>query len=214
MIDPQILAFTAIAAVLTVSPGPDTILVMRSVLIRGRRAGLLTTVGICCGLFIHAVLSALGLSWILLRSVVAFEIVKVLGACYLIFLGCQSLWAASHHRHHGLVDQPEQSSTTRRSFKGRAFMEGMLNNVLNPKVAVFYLAFLPQFIRPTDSTLSKSVLLAAIHFVIGIIWLSMVTLLLGQMRAFLSRPRMKQVLETTSGLVLIGFGLRLAAERR
>lgn len=210
MLDPQLLAFTGIAAILTITPGADTMLVMRSVIARGQRAGLLTTLGICCGLFVHAVLSALGLSWLLLRSATAFEIVKLLGAAYLILLGCQSLWQAWRQQ----AADNDKVPALPKAAAHRAFIEGMLNNILNPKVAVFYLAFLPQFIGPHDPVLSKSVLLAAIHFAMGIVWLSLVTFLFGRMRALLTRPRVKQTLEAFTGLVLIGFGLRLAAERR
>ena len=214
MIDTQILAFTGVAAILTITPGPDTMLVMRNVLTRGQRAGLLTMLGISSGLFIHATLSGLGLSWILVRSVTAFEIVKMLGACYLIVLGYQSLRQAYRAHQDPSSNQIEGAvAPAHRSWR-RAFMEGMLNNVLNPKVAVFYLAFLPQFINPQDSVLFKSVLLAAIHFMLGITWLSIVVLLLGKIRATLERPRIKQALETLTGLALIGFGVRLAAERR
>lgn len=212
MIDPQLLAFAGIAAVLTITPGADTMLVMRSVIARGQRAGLLTTLGICSGLFVHAALSALGLSWVLMRSATAFEIVKLLGAGYLILLGCQSLWQALRRRSQMQVS--DDAVALPQADARRAFIEGMLNNILNPKVAVFYLAFLPQFIGPHDPVLSKSVLLAAIHFAMGIVWLSLVTFLLGRMRALLTRPRVKQGLEAFTGLVLIGFGLRLAAERR
>jgi RhtB (resistance to homoserine/threonine) family protein len=214
MIDSQILAFTGIAAILTITPGSDTMLVMRSVLTRGQRAGLLTTFGICCGVFIHAVLSSLGLSWIIVRSSVAFEILKMLGACYLIFLGCQSLWQAFRDSHQEQTARAIDAGPAHRPGARKAFIEGMLNNVLNPKVAVFYLAFLPQFINPGDPVLAKSVLLAGIHFTMGIVWLSLVTFLLGRMQVFLSRPRVKRWLEAATGFVLIGFGLRLAAEKR
>src|SRR5918911_3801618 len=107
MIDPQVLAFTGIAAILTVTPGADTMLVMRNVLSRGQRAGLLTTLGICSGLFFHATLSALGLSFILVRSAAVFEVVKLVGACYLIFLGGQSLWRALRHGRGKLSDAHE-----------------------------------------------------------------------------------------------------------
>ncbi len=210
MIDLQILAFTGIAAILTVTPGADTMLVMRSVIARGQRAGLVTTLGIVCGVFIHALLSALGVSWILLRSAVLFDTVKMIGACYLIFLGCQSLWSVFRHPS---GDPIEAQTGTQRVAGRKSFIEGMLNNVLNPKVAVFYLAFLPQFIRPSDPVLAKSLLLAGIHFVMGLVWLSLVTLLLGRMRKALTRPRVKRTLEAVTGIVFIGFGLRLAMEK-
>ena len=213
MFDSSMLTFTAIALLLTITPGADTMLVMRSVVARGQRAGLLTTIGICCGLFVHASLSAVGLSVILVRSAAAFELVKLVGAAYLIFLGVQSLWRVMHHQSRVADDAPlERGHGTART-KRRPFLEGLLTNVLNPKVAVFYLAFLPQFIRPGDPVLLKSVFLASIHFLLGLLWLSLVTLVLGRLRAVLTRPHIQQRLEAITGVILIAFGVRLALER-
>src|SRR5260221_72838 len=103
MIDSRVLAFTGIAFILTITPGADTMLVLRSVLAYGRRAGLFSALGICNGLLIHATLSALGLSLLLVRSATAFEIVKFAGACYLIFLGVQSLWRNVPRAERGLA---------------------------------------------------------------------------------------------------------------
>ena len=213
MFDSSMLTFTGIALLLTITPGADTMLVMRSVVARGQRAGLLTTIGICCGLFVHASLSAVGLSVILVRSAAAFESVKLVGAAYLIFLGVQSLWRVMHHQSRVADDVPlERGHGTTRT-KRRPFLEGLLTNVLNPKVAVFYLAFLPQFIRPGDPVLLKSVFLASIHFLLGLLWLSLVTLVLGRLRAVLTRPHIQQRLEAITGVILIAFGVRLALER-
>jgi RhtB (resistance to homoserine/threonine) family protein len=214
MIDSQIIAFAGIAALLTVTPGADTMLVIRSVMARGQRAGLMTTLGICCGLFIHAVLSGLGVSLILVRSAMLFEAVKLIGAGYLIYLGAKSLWGL---RRGANVALDEQTAEQRRDVHRRpwqSFVEGMLNNVLNPKVAIFYLAFLPQFINPGDHVLGKSMLLAGIHWGEGIVWLSLVTLLLGRVRAWLTHPRVRKSIEAVTGTVLIAFGVRLALERR
>lgn len=213
MIDNQVLAFTGIAAILTLTPGADTMLIMRSVFARGQRAGLLTTVGICSGLFFHATLSALGLSLILVRSATAFELVKLIGAFYLIYLGGQSLWQAFRHGVRKLSTN-EGSGTKQKKEWWQSFLEGLLTNVLNPKVAIFYLAFLPQFISPSDPVLAKSLLLAGIHFMLGIAWLSLVTMFLGRVRGFLIRPRVPRTIEATTGVVLIAFGARLAMERR
>lgn len=213
MIDAQILTFTGLAALLTISPGADTMLVIRSVLARGRGAGIMTTFGICCGLFVHATLSAAGLSLILVRSALAFEMLKLAGAAYLIFLGLQSLrqltvsgTAARTRLDAGAHGSPKTAR--------RAFMEGMLNNMLNPKPAVFYLAFLPQFINPGDPVLAKSLLLAGIHFVMGIVWLSAVSVFLGRLKELLVGGAFRRWLEATSGAVLIGLGVRLALEKR
>ncbi len=213
MFDSSMLTFTGIALLLTITPGADTMLVIRSVVARGQRAGLLTTIGICCGLFVHASLSAVGLSVILVRSAAAFELVKLVGAAYLIFLGIQSLWRVMHHQSRGADDAPLERGYGTARTKRRPFLEGLLTNVLNPKVAVFYLAFLPQFIRPGDPVLLKSVFLASIHFLLGLLWLSLVTLVLGRLRAVLTRPHIQQRLEAITGVILIAFGVRLALER-
>ena len=213
MVDPQIIAFTGIAALLTITPGADTMMILRSVFAHGQKAGILTMIGICSGLFFHATLSALGLSLILVRSAAAFETVKLLGACYLIYLGTKSLWRARYAGADTPFSMPE-NSVTKRKKNWKAFFEGTLTNLLNPKVAIFYLAFLPQFINPHDWVFGKSVLLAGIHFTQGIIWYSILIFSLGRMRTLLVRPRLKQTLEALSGAVLIAFGVRLAMERR
>ena len=214
MIDPQVIAFTWIAAILTVTPGADTMLVMRNVLARGQRAGLLTTLGICSGLFFHATLSALGLSFILLRSAAAFEVVKLAGACYLTLLGGQALWRALRHGAATPTGGDGGIIAKRRGGRWRSFTEGLLTNVLNPKVAIFYIAFLPQFIGPSDPVVAKSMALVGIHAALGVVWLSLVTVFLGRMRAVLIRPRIRRAVEATTGAVLIAFGARLAMERR
>lgn len=217
MFDPQILTFIGVALVLTLTPGADTMLVMRNVLARGARAGIMTTLGICSGLFVHATLSALGLSFILVRSATAFEVVKFVGACYLIFLGLRSLWQLLRaHRHatggEAVID--EQPSGQQKVGALRSFREGLLTNILNPKVAIFYLAFLPQFMHRGDPVLAKSLLLAAIHFTLGVLWLSLVAIFLGRVRVFVTRPAVRRGLEAVTGTVLIAFGIRLALTQR
>ncbi|MDD2389923.1 MAG: LysE family translocator [Desulfobacterales bacterium] len=215
MIDHQVIAFAGFAAVLTLMPGPDTMLVIRSVLARGRACGLMTTAGICTGLFVHASLSAAGVSIVLVNSAAAFHILKTAGAGYLIYLGIKSILelrkpAANMNDFSGRIS----SSSIRQQANWRAFLEGMLNNVLNPKAAVFYLAFLPQFINPGDPVFAKSILLAGIHFGMGMVWLSMVTFFFGYMKTFLTGGRVTKWLQASSGAVLIVFGLRLAVENR
>jgi len=214
MIDSQVIAFAGIAALLTVTPGADTMLVIRSVMSRGREAGLMTTLGISCGLLVHGVLSGLGVSLILLRSAMLFEAVKLIGAGYLIYLGAKSLWSLRRGTGQALVESAAGQETVTHQPAWRSFSEGMLNNVLNPKVAIFYLAFLPQFISPGDNVLGKSILLAGIHWGEGIVWLSMVTLLLSRVRIWLTNSRVRQSIEAVTGTVLIAFGVRLALERR
>lgn len=210
MFDSQVLAFTLVAAVLTLTPGPDTMLVVRNVLRGGRRQGVVTTLGICSGLFVHATLSALGVSVILMHSATAFHLIKLAGACYLVWLGVQSLYGAVRGPSQGV----ESSAAHDGVWPRRCFLEGFLSNVLNPKVAVFYLAFLPQFIGPTDPVLLKSMLLASIHYVEGILWLVAVSIALDRTRRFLLRAIVRRWLDGLCGALLVGIGVRLALERR
>jgi len=149
MFDSQVLAFTLVAAILTMTPGADTLLVVRNVLRGGRGDGFVTMFGICSGLYAHAVLSALGISVILMHSATAFTVLKIAGACYLVWLGIQSLQSAGR-----ASAAPELADAGAvRVPAVRSFREGFLTNLLNPKVIVFYLALLPQFIGPDDPVL-------------------------------------------------------------
>lgn len=212
MIDSQVMAFTLIVAALTLSPGPDTMLVIRNVLRGGRRDGVVTTFGICTGLFVHATLSALGVSMILMHSATAFHMVKLAGACYLVWLGVQSLYGAVRTPHD--PGGTEASVTTGVVSPRQCFLEGLLTNVLNPKVAVFYLAFLPQFIGPTDPVLAKSLLLAGIHYTESIVWLMALSSMLHHTRRFILRTAVRRWLDGLCGAVLVGLGARLAMEQR
>ncbi len=208
--DGQVLAFALVAALMTISPGADTFLVVRNSLRGGRRDGFLTVTGICSGLFVHACLSALGVSAILAHSAAAFLVLKVAGACYLAWLGIQSLRA-------GLRDSPGQSAGNVAAASVpaiRCFREGFLTNLLNPKVIVFYLALLPQFLSPGDAVLAKSLLLTAIHFAEGILWLGFVTWAVDRSRRFFLRPVLRRWMDSLCGMVLIALGVRLALEQR
>jgi len=212
MFDSQIITFTGIAALLAITPGADMMLVVRNVLSRGREAGILSTIGICSGLFVHATLSALGLSIILVKSATAFEVVKWAGAGYLIYLGVQSLLKIRKYND-SFPNREESLESQYNDGTRKSFLEGFLTNILNPKVAVFYLAFLPQFIDPGDPVFQKSLLLAAIHAGLGILWLSILSIFLGKIRNFLLHPKIRKILESITGIVLIAFGIRLAFEK-
>jgi RhtB (resistance to homoserine/threonine) family protein len=207
MFDSQVFAFAIAAALLTVAPGVDTMLVVRNTLTRGVNAGLITTLGVCLGTFVHAAFSALGLSVILLQSANAWGILKFAGASYLVYLGIRSLIQA-------FSTKPTSIETVSSRKSQIVFLEGLLNNILNPKTAVFYLAFLPQFIDANDPVIAKSMLLACIHFLEAIVWLSVVVLFVGKIRVWLNSPKVKRSLEAVTGVLFIGFGVRLMFEKR
>ena len=155
----DLLVFTGIAAILTITPGADTALVTKNAISRGRSAGFATTFGIALGCLVHSVASALGLSAILAQSAEAYQLVKMVGAVYLIYIGIQSLWGAWRSGSSPSSPVATASPTSTR----RSFTEGLFTNLLNPKVALFYLTFLPQFVKPGANVLQQSVLLACIH---------------------------------------------------
>lgn len=200
--DPGFLTFLGIAALLTITPGADTALVTRNALIGGRRAAFHATLGICLGCLCHAVASALGLSVVLSRSAAVYEIVKLAGAVYLMLLGAQSLWSA-------LRGGKSQVAPETRLPK-RSFLEGLMTNLLNPKVALFYLTFLPQFIAPGEPVLQKSVLLAGVHIVMGFVWLTAYAMFLTSLGRAISRPRVRRSMEGVTGGLLLALGARMA----
>jgi RhtB (resistance to homoserine/threonine) family protein len=202
--DALTMAFIPVAAILTITPGSDTMLVVNNTLTRSTADGLCTVAGINAGLLIHALASALGLSMILMNSATAFEMVKLAGALYIIYLGIQSLRSSRKHEETEFSAEPCSKGIS------ASIREGFLTNVLNPKVAVFYLALLPQFISPGESILRQSLLLMTIHFSMGILWFSFITLALSKVRHLISGGKFKKRLEAISGIVFIGLGLKIA----
>ena len=210
-IDAQLLGFVVAITLLSVTPGVDTLLVMRNTARGGLRDGVLTSLAICSGLFVHATISALGVSLILLQSAWAFSALKMIGAGYLAWLGVASLrqaWAGK-----GLAVSAASGARRQRVSPWRPLREGLLSNVLNPKTVVFYMAFLPQFIAPTDPALLKSLWLAGIHFVIANLWQILVAVLVGSASHWLARPAFSRVLNGLTGGVLVAFGVKLALTR-
>jgi threonine/homoserine/homoserine lactone efflux protein len=201
------LLFIVTSLVLIVTPGQDMILVMSRSIARGSAAGVATAAGVSVGLVGHTVLATLGLGAILRTSEWLFFALKLAGAAYLVYLGIQLVRSAKH--------ELAVSADAPRSL-WRLFLDGALSNVSNPKIAVFYFAFLPQFVLPgaTHPTLSVFVLglvFAGLTFLVkGPVGLG-AGLLSGWLR---SRPKVIAWLHRTSGAILIGLGLKLAFERR
>jgi threonine/homoserine/homoserine lactone efflux protein len=206
----QIAAFTAAATLVTVSPGPDMALVARRAITDGWRRASMTSAGIVTGLLVHATASAVGISAILVRSATAFTVLKIVGACYLVVLGILSFRAARR-----TAREPTELGAGERQLRsGRtSFVQGFLNNVLNPKPALFYLAFVPQFVQPGDPVVALIGILVALHIAISIAWLVIWAWLVSRASGVLA-PRWRATLERVTGGVLVALGLRLATTSR
>src|SRR5918999_5298242 len=200
----QIAAFTIAATLVTISPGADMALVARRAITDGWRRASVTSAGILTGLLVHATASAIGISAILVRSATAFTVLKILGACYLVLLGIMSFRAARKTAR----EPAELGVGERRSRSARtSFLQGFLNNVLNPKPALFYLAFVPQFVEPGDPVVTLIGILVAIHIAISIAWLVAWAWLVGRAGGVLGGPRWRAALERVTGGVLLALGL-------
>jgi threonine/homoserine/homoserine lactone efflux protein len=201
-----LLPFLVASVLVTIIPGADMALVTRQVLVGGTGLAQRTIFGNLAGLLVHGVALAAGLSALVVASAVAYSTVKLAGAVYLLYLGVQALRAS---RRRSVEMAPAGIAAPRRTF-----LAGLISTVLNPKPALFFLTFLPQFVDRQRGVLPQTLTLVAVHVVVGLIWLSAYAHLVHRARGLLTGPRVKAWLERTTGAVLIAFGLRVAVERR
>lgn len=209
-----LLAFSIAAALLTITPGLDTALVLRTAAVEGARRAMLAGAGICCGLFAWALAVSVGLGALLAVSRLAYDVLRIVGACYLVYLGGKIFLRKST----ALVDAPpERTDESKNRNSGasapRWFVRGFLTNILNPKVGVFYVTFLPQFIPAGVGVAAFSLLLASIHVVEGILWFILLISATNLFSNWLRRPAVAKMIDRVTGTVLVGFGVALALEK-
>ncbi len=210
-----LLGFALAATLLILAPGPDFMLVMRNTVRGGRRAGWVTACGTLSGLTVWALAAALGLSALLRVSHVAYDVLRFCGAAYLIWLGVTSLASFRRKGTHRATPVPDVAALGQAPTRpGRAYLNGMLSNLLNPKISVFFMAFLPAFVPAGASASQFSLVLGAWFIAETGLWLAVVAWLADRGVRWLRRPAVQRWLERITGIVLIGFGLRLATESR
>lgn len=200
-------SFATIVTLIVVSPGPNLFLLLKNAPTLGMKVGLLNTLGICASILCHATLSVLGVSAIVLASSMAFSIVKLLGAAYLIYLGVLALRDAWRGVSISVKLDARCSRVPISAFK--ALSEGWLAGMLNPKPSMFYLAAFPQFLDPSGNLVGEGLALGALHAAIAALWYGFVVVGVDQVRAVLRRPAVARGIKGVTGLVLIGFGARL-----
>jgi RhtB (resistance to homoserine/threonine) family protein len=201
-----LLPFLAISVLLILIPGPDTAMVTKNAVVGGRRSGVLAALGVSIGLTIWTAAAALGIAAVLRASEVAFDVLKIAGALYLAWIGIQML------RSRGDVVDPAAASKDRSGAK--AFRQGLLSDLGNPKIAVFFTSLLPQFVHGNASAFAPLLFLGAVFAVLTLLWLAVYALAIGHASGWLRKPGVRKALDRFTGVVLLGFSVNLALEHR
>jgi threonine/homoserine/homoserine lactone efflux protein len=205
-------AFLGISALVICTPGQDTALTIRSTMLGGRRGGIFTALGVSTGQAIWAVAASAGVVAILLASEPLFMALRLAGAAYLILLGAQSLWAALRPHAEGSVIAGRRSS--RRLTPAKAYRQGVVSNLGNPKMAAFFTSLLPQFAPQDGSAFLTLFALGILFSLMTLAWLTGYAFVVARASRVLQRPRIRRLLDGITGAALLALGLRLATERR
>lgn len=207
-----LLAFFGVAILVIVTPGPDTALTIRNALLGGWPAGMATAAGVVTGQAIWAFGTSVGIVGLLVTSAPLFVAVKLAGAGYLMFLGAQSIRAA-------LARAPRAESPVGQVLRrdlppSRAFRQGVINDLGNPKMAAFFTSLVPQFVPAPDLSFTTPMALGLLFCVITLVWLTLYAGVVARIGALLHRPTIRRALDGLTGVVLVGLGIRLASEHR
>lgn len=205
-------AFLGVSILVIVTPGQDTALTIRNTLVGGRGPGVSTAAGVASGQFIWTVATSAGLAALIVASEPVFTALKLAGAAYLIFLGAQALYAAAFPR----SGSGKANRFVRAGGLGRvaAYRQGVLSNLGNPKMVVFFSSLLPQFITRGHANFETLLMLGLLFNVMTLTWLTGYALVVARVGDVLRRDRVRRSIEAVTGLALVGLGLRLATERR
>jgi threonine/homoserine/homoserine lactone efflux protein len=204
-----IIAFTLAAGLLTITPGLDTALVLRTAAVEGPRRGMQAAFGIMLGLFTWALAASIGLGALLAASRLAYDMLRVVGALYMLWLGSRMV-AASLRASPQAESAKQQIAPTGQSW----VLRGLMTNLLNPKVGVFYVSFLPLFVPSGVNVTAFSLMLAGIHITQGLAWFWLLTTAMRPLARWVRNPNVTRALDGITGSVLIAFGLGLFLERR
>jgi threonine/homoserine/homoserine lactone efflux protein len=204
-----ILAFMTVTTLLVISPGPNGVLIAKTVPTSGKLAGFANIAGFVTAFYIHGAFVMFGLSMLLLRSAELFFVVKMLGAAYLCYVGFKALMQAWR----GNVVAHAVTPARRRRTLVAAYVEGLLTNALNPKVSIFYIAAFPQFLPLESTTAANVFLLVFLHSMINLVWFSAMVMVFSRLTGFVRNGRAERWIKAITGVVFIGFGMKLAATR-
>jgi threonine/homoserine/homoserine lactone efflux protein len=210
--DPSLAAFLGIAALVIVTPGPDTALTIRNTLGGGRRGGLATALGVATGQAVWTTATSAGVAALLVASASAFAALRMAGAAYLVWLGAHALWIAI--RGGGERGRGGDVDRARRLTPSAAFRQGVLSNLGNPKMAVFFTSLLPQFAPGGRVSFGALLTMGLVFCAMTLAWLAAYAAAVARMGVVLRRLGVRRVIEAVTGLALLALGARLALDRR
>nr|WP_269810634.1 LysE family translocator [Kineosporia rhizophila] len=204
-------SFALVVGLLTLTPGLDTALIVRTAAIGHSRRAWGVVAGIQTGTLTWGILTSLGITAVLTASALAYEVLRWAGAAYLLWMGLSMLWSTRRPA----AGEPTMDESGPATGEGGGFRsgwrQGTVTNLLNPKMGAFYVALLPQFIPAGASPLTFGVLLACVHIALGVVWSTILVLVARRLRNVLQRPAARRVMDRVTGTVIAGFGIKLAA---
>ncbi len=205
----NLLVYVGVVVAIALLPGPDTAVVTKNALVHGREAALGSAFGVNVGLSVWTLATALGVAAILRSSATVYDALKLIGALYLVWIGARTLWESRRAR-----GVSAEQSAAGRAISGRGgFRQGVISNLANPKVGIFFTSLLPPFVSAHGSALVQMLLLGGIFIAFNLVWMCSYALAAVRLAHVLSRARVKAAIDRVSGLVLVGVGIRLALER-
>ena len=205
----HLLVYLGVVVAIALLPGPDTAVVTKNALIHGREAAVGSAFGINAGLMVWTLATALGVAELLRRSATVYDLLKLAGALYLIWIGLRALWASRRTAAHAVSRSSDGRATDSRG----GFRQGLLSNLANPKVGIFFTSLLPQFVSAHAAALPQMLMLGGIFISFNLVWMSGYALAAVRLSHVLSRTRVKATIDRVSGLVLVGVGVGLALDR-
>ena len=205
----HLLVYIGVVVAIILLPGPDTAVVTKNALIHGRDAALGSALGSNVGVSIWTLATAAGVAAVLRSSATVYDALKLVGALYLVWVGVRTLWDSRRAR----GDTRDGAAPRRPIDKRGGFKQGLMTDLANPKVGIFFTSLLPQFVSPHGSPLLQMLMLGGIYIAFSLVWMCGYALVAVRLSHILSRARVKAVIDRFSGLVLVGVGIRLAVER-
>lgn len=212
------MAYLGMVTLLVMFPGPNTVLIMQSVGLSGKRTGYGNVFGIVSGLSFHAIAAVVGLSLIVTGSALIYHLIQLLGAIYIIYLGIRSFFIkpASFNENISIYGRTTSSHTLSDSLSVSlfpAFVKGFVSTLFNPKIALFFVSIFPQFIHNHKTIVSTSFVLTLLYAIVSFIWYSSLVLFIDKFRPVLSRQKIQKTIQYVTGILLIVLGLRIAIRR-